>query len=153
MAFGWVVFGAKKFGSMTLYEIIKALEGVALEQPSVKMIVPNDIYDLNGTPNATYGAFGYVQGQHSASGNFITYAFTLFYVDRLDEDKGNQQFVQSTGILTLANILATLAEVYPVSVDSSTFESFTERFSDECAGVMATVSLTAPRPIICATKH
>lgn len=135
---------------MTLYDIIKALEGVALEQPSVKMIVPNDIYDLNSTPNATYGVFGYVQGQHSVDGDFITYAFTLFYVDRLDEDKGNQQFVQSTGILTLANILATLADEFPVNVDSSTFESFTERFSDECAGVMASVAITAPRSVFCA---
>lgn len=135
---------------MTLYDTIQALESIALDQPSVKMIVPNDIYDLNDKAEATYGVFGYVQGQHSANGDFITYSFTLFYVDRLDEDRGNQQYVQSTGILTLSNILATLVEEFPVNLDSSTFESFTERFSDECAGVMANVSITVPRTIICA---
>lgn len=135
---------------MTLYDIIKALEGISIEQPNVKMIVPDNIYDLNDRADAEYGVFGYVQGQHSTNGNFITYAFTLFYVDRLTEDKGNRQHIQSTGIATLSNVLYTLGEEFPVEVVSSTFESFTERFSDECAGVMATVSISAPRPIICA---
>ena len=83
-------------------------------------------------------------------GDFMSYAFTLVYVDRLDEDKGNQQFIQSTGVMTLSNILAMLTEEFPITVASSTFEAFTERFSDECAGMMANVSLTVPRSIFCA---
>lgn len=138
---------------MTLYDIIKALEDIALDQPSIKMIVPDDIFDLNDRGDTVFGVFGYAQGQHTANGNFITYGFTLFYVDRLTEDKGNRQHIQSTGIATLSNVLYTLGEEFPVEVVSSTFDSFTERFSDECAGVMATVSIAAPRPIICATKN
>lgn len=126
------------------------MESVALAQPTVKMIVPNDIYDLNDRADAEYGVFGYIQGQHSMQGDFMTFAFTLVYVDRLDEDKGNQQFVQSTGVMTLSNILAMLTEEFPITVSSSTFEAFTERFSDECAGMMANVSLTVPRSIFCA---
>lgn len=137
---------------MTLYDIIKALEGIAKTQPTVQMIVPNDIYDLNDRADARYGVFGWTQGQHATNGDMMTYAFTLFYVDRLDESRDSREFVQSTGITTLANILAEFAEVYPVDVASSTFDTFTERFSDECAGVMASVSITAPRPIICANK-
>lgn len=135
---------------MTLYDVIQAMESVALAQPTVKMIVPNDIYDLNDRAEAEYGVFGYIQGQHSMQGDFMTYAFTLVYVDRLDEDKGNQQFIQSTGVMTLSNILAMLTEELPITVASSTFEAFTERFSDECAGMMANVSLTVPRSIFCA---
>lgn len=128
------------------------MESIALAQPSVKMIVPNDIYDLNNKADAQYGVFGYVQGQHSMSGDFMNYGFTLFYVDRLTEDRGNLQFVQSAGVSTLSNILAILTEEFPVEVDSSTFDVFTERFSDECAGVMATVSIRAPRSFICGEK-
>lgn len=129
------------------------MESVALCQPSVKMIVPNDIYDLNAKANAQYGVFGYVQGQHSMSGDFMTYGFTLFFVDRLTEDRGNLQFVQSAGVSTLSNILAILTEEFPVEVDSSTFDVFTERFSDECAGVMATVQIRAPRTFVCGEKN
>lgn len=135
---------------MTLYDVIQAMESVALAQPTVKMIVPNDIYDLNDRADAEYGVFGYIQGQHSMQGDFMSYAFTLVYVDRLDEDKGNQQFIQSTGVMTLSNILAMLTEEFPITVANSTFEAFTERFSDECAGMMANVSLTVPRSIFCA---
>lgn len=128
------------------------MESIALGQPCVKMIVPNDIYDLNNKADAQYGVFGYVQGQHSMNGEFMTYGFTLFYVDRLTEDKSNLQFVQSAGVSTLTNILATLADEFPVEVESSTFDVFTERFSDECAGVMATVSIRAPRSFVCGEK-
>lgn len=137
---------------MTLYDIIQALESIALAQPSVKMIVPNDIYDLNNREDAQYGVFGYVQGQHSMSGDFMTYGFTLFYVDRLTEDRANLQHVQSAGVSILANILATLTDEFPVEIESSTFDVFTERFSDECAGVMATVAIQAPRMFICGEK-
>lgn len=137
---------------MTLYDIIQALESIAQGQPSVKMIVPNDIYDLNDKADAQYGVFGYVQGQHTMSGDFMTYGFTLFYVDRLAEDRSNLQFVQSAGVSTLSNILAILTDEFPVQVESSTFDVFTERFSDECAGVMATVSIRAPRSFVCGEK-
>lgn len=137
---------------MTLYDIIKAIENIALAQPSVKMIVANDIYDLNDKADAQYGVFGYVQGQHAMSDNAMTFGFTLFYVDRLTEDRSNLQFVQSAGVSTLANILATLTDEFPVEVESSTFDVFTERFSDECAGVMATVSLRTPRDFTCGEK-
>lgn len=135
---------------MTLYDIIQAFEAIALAQPTVQMVVPDDIYSLNDNPEAKYGVFGYTQGQHSASGDWMNYAFTLFYIDRLTETADNKVFVQSVGIDTIANILATLAEEFPVEVASSTFECFTERFSDECAGVMASVTITAPRHVICA---
>ena len=77
---------------MTLLELIKAMEVVASHQPSINMVVENDIFRLNNKADAKYGVFAFVQGQHSTSidSNVITYAFTLFYVDRLKNDRSNQ---------------------------------------------------------------
>jgi hypothetical protein len=130
---------------MTLLETIKAIEGVAKAQPSVRMVVPNDIFRLNATPSAQYGVFGWTQGQHEASldSTLIRFRFTFFYVDRLTEDKGNEVEVQSTGVQTLDTVIRTLADMGIVA-DDYTFQTFNQRFLDECAGVFCSVRLTVP---------
>lgn len=139
---------------MTLYDIIQAIESIADEQPTVKSIVRDSISELNDHPDWNYGAFGWVQGQHSAVGDgFIRYAFTLVYADRMNEDFSNTAFIQSTGVQVLSNILYTLADEFPVQVaDGVTFEVFGRRFSDVCAGVFANVGIIVPRTTICAVN-
>ena len=62
---------------MTLQQVIKAFEMVASQQPSVNMIVQNDIFRLNSKSDARYGVFGWTQGQHSSSADssFFTFSF------------------------------------------------------------------------------
>lgn len=126
---------------MTLLETIRAIERVAARQPAVKMIVENDVFKLNACKDALYGAFAFVQGTHSGSVDdaLVVYNFSLFYVDRLTADRGNQIEVQSVGIETLTNILRELDEV--MVVGTYTFQPFNQRFSDDCAGVYCSVSL------------
>ena len=95
---------------MTLQELIVKLEGVASTQPSLQMIVRNDVFRLNALPDARYGVFAWTQGEHAtgAEDSLFRYRLTLFYVDRLTFDKGNEVEVQSVGIETLENILLTL---------------------------------------------
>lgn len=136
---------------MTLKDIVTLLEGAAQAQPAVGTVVQNDVFRLNTLPSVRYAAFAWVQGQHTASidGRFITFRFSLFYVDRLTEDLGNQVEVQSVGIEVLQNILRTLQEE-GVDVDQPTFQPFNQRFADECAGVYTTVGLTVPVAWSCA---
>ena len=131
---------------MTLLELIKTMELVASHQPSIKMVVENDIFRLNAKADARYGVFAFVQGQHSASidSNAITYAFTLFYVDRLKDDKSNQIEIQSVGIQTLDNIIRKLDDLGIYSETSYSFQVFNQRFIDECAGVFCNVNLSVP---------
>ena len=131
---------------MTLLELIKAMEVVASKQPSVKMVVENDIFRLNALADARYGVFAFVQGQHSTSvdSNLVTYAFTLFYVDRLKDDKSNQIEIQSVGIQTLDNIIRKLDDLGIYSETSYSFQAFNQRFIDECAGVFCNVNLSVP---------
>ena len=136
---------------MTLSEIIRTMEAVASNQPSIKMVVENDIFRLNARADAKYGVFAFVQQQHTTSieSNIITYAFTLFYVDRLKNDRSNQIEIQSVGIQTLDNIIRALDDlgIYPDQTYS--FQVFNQRFLDECAGVFCNVVLSVPIGSVC----
>ena len=136
---------------MTLLELIKTMEVVASHQPSINMVVENDIFRLNNKADAKYGVFAFVQGQHSTSidSNVITYAFTLFYVDRLKNDRSNQIEIQSVGIQTLDNIIRQLDELGIYSEQQYSFQVFNQRFLDECAGVFCRVILETAKDQVC----
>ena len=136
---------------MTLLELIRTIERVASHQPSIKMVVENDIFRLNNKADARYGVFAFVQGQHSTSADssYITYAFTLYYVDRLKNDRSNQIEIQSTGIQTLDNIIRHLDELGIYNDSTYTFQVFNQRFMDECAGVFCNVNLSVPVGSVC----
>lgn len=139
---------------MTLSEITRLIEMVASHQPSVNMIVRNDIFRLNGKSDAKYGVFAWVQGRHSSSidSSMISFEFTLYYVDRLTHDLSNQIEVQSVGITTLDNVLGQLSEL-GVYVDSYTFQTFNQRFFDECSGVFTNVTLNVPKNAVCGESY
>ena len=134
---------------MTLAQLIAKMEAVALAQPSVETVVSNDVFRLNGMPDVRYGVFAYTQGQHRANldRDTMTYTFSLFYVDRLTEDAGNEVEVQSTGVSTLANIIRTLADDF--GVYEWTVDTFNQRFKDLCAGAFASVAIEIPIDYTC----
>ena len=137
---------------MTLYELVKHIERVAASQPTINLIIEDDIDKLNTLADAEYGVFAYVMGQHSANADndFITYAFTLYYIDRLTEDDGNLLEVESVGVQTLDNILRTLqSEHHDIRIADYSFQPFLHSFADECAGVYATVNIRALRASMC----
>ena len=139
---------------MTLLETIRIIENVAIAQPSVKTIVENDIFKLNEHPEAKYGVFAFVQGQHGGSvdSDLFTYRFSFFYVDRLLSDKSNQIEVQSVGVETINNILQMLSEL-GIESGSYTIQPFNHRFVDECAGVFCTVELETVRGSSCSDNN
>ena len=137
---------------MTLLELIKTIEIVALRQPSVKMVVENDVFRLNNKADARYGVFAFVQGLHNTSidSSVISYTFTFFYVDRLKNDRSNQIEIQSVGIQTLDNIIRRLDDLGVYSEPGYSFQVFNQRFLDECAGVFTNVTLSVPVGSTCA---
>lgn len=127
------------------------MERAASEQPAVRTIVRNDIFRLNQKPKAKYGVFGWTQGQHKASiaSNFTTYNFTLFYVDKLLNDKSNEVEIQSMGCQVLDAVLRRLEE-QGIYVGDYTIQPFNQRFTDDCAGVYASVAMDVLTRSICA---
>ena len=131
---------------MTLVEVIKVIEVIASRQPSIRMIIENDVFKINERADARYGIFAWTQGQHTSriDSNSVDYSFTFFYVDRLKNDKSNQIEIQSVGTETLNNILLTLDDI-GIDIDQTfTFQVFNQRFNDECAGVYVSVILSVP---------
>ena len=135
---------------MTLLDIISKIEAVAISQPQVNEIVPNDVYALNERASALYGVFAWTQGQHVLNiyGDVTVYTFNLFYIDRLTADQKNKTEVQSVGIQVLSNVLRSF-EDDRVAVGEARFQTFTEKFADECAGVYCTVTLSVPNDTNC----
>ena len=127
---------------------------VATSQPAVQMLVRSDVFRINNAPSLRYGVFAWTQGQHTGevSTGLNTFSFTLFYVDRLTEDGNNQVEVQSVGCEVIGNILRTL-EDYDIEVAPSyTMQPFSQRFTDNCAGVFCNVRLTAPAVSLCGER-
>lgn len=132
---------------MTLAKLIEGIKAVAMSQPAVKMIVDNDIFKLNAIPDAKYGVFSFVQGNHRSGEDEDTYRFTFYFVDRLVEDGSNEIEVQSVAKSTLDNIMRTLSDQMGVEVWEVT--PFTQRFSDMCAGAFCTAVLDVPVDYTC----
>ena len=135
---------------MTLKEITRTIEATALNQPSINMVVRNDIFRLNATQDARYGVFGWTQQQHTEEmdTDLITYNFTFFYVDRLTEDRSNEVEIQSVGIQTLSNIIRALQEK-GIYAEMWQYQTFNQRFHDECAGVYTNVALQVNVNYVC----
>ena len=138
---------------MTLSQLIRLFEGIAQQQPSINMIVQQDVFRLNSAPSLKYGVFAWTQGQHTGNINGMSaYSFSLFYVDRLKEDLSNQIEIQSVGCETLGNILRMLDE-HDVEVSSYTIQTFNQKFTDECAGVFCNVTLSVLPTTGCAETY
>ena len=139
---------------MNLLQVIQAIEKTAADQPAVNSIVRNDVYRLNACPSVKYGVFAWLQNEHTSSeeSSLLSFNFTFFYVDRLQEDKRNEVEIQSQGIEALENILRRLSDlgIFP---GSYSFRTFNERFSDECAGVFCTVTLDVVKDTLCAEYY
>lgn len=139
---------------MNLLQTIRIIEKTAALQPNVRTLVRNDVFRLNACPDVDYGVVAWLQGEHSTEdgSQLITYNFTLFYVDRLTADKGNELEIQSQGIEALSNIIDSLPalDIFP---ESYSFRPFNQRFVDECAGVFCTVSLQAAKDSLCAEAY
>lgn len=137
---------------MTLYDTIRTIKAVALQQPAVASVVDNDVFRLNAMPDARYGVFAWTQGAHTIGEDLQTFAFTFFYVDRLTEDLSNEVEIQSVGIQVLTNIITALQDLGIFTAAEWTAQTFNQRFADECAGVFASVRLEVPQDLICAEE-
>lgn len=136
---------------MTLYELIHTIKDIALQQPNVRSFIEGNIYEsLNANPSVEYDCVIATQGTHSTSGEFNNFTLNLFYVSRLESDlEDNRLQIQSIGIEVLNNILKVLEELYDIEYNNLTFNTFTERFSDETAGVYCTVTIITEKEIYC----
>lgn len=137
---------------MTLINVIEAIEASMKKQPAIHTICRENIYKLDARSDIDYGVGAWVQGTHSYIGNGLRqYKFTLYYVDRLTFDKSNEQEVESVGMDIIDNIVRALPDSWEIG--SYNYVPFGYKFTDECAGVWADITLTIPIDWTCPSVY
>ena len=130
---------------MNFYNIVQNILNTSSRHKNVKEVSEGDIYNYLNSGEHKYPCIFLTVGEVTDSEMSRNVNCTLFYVDRLVSDQSNRTAVQSLGITTLGDILDTI-EGDVVSVNYTTF---TEKFTDLCAGVFATADITYPMDEIC----
>lgn len=129
---------------MPLKNIVEDIINIAKNQPNIGYVGYGDVYQLNSVPNIDYSVFFVTQQNHSLENDIMTYNLTLFYIDRLLNDESNMLQIHSQGILEINNIVNLFNEISDDEIDLSVnYTTFTHRFTDNCAGVFATVKITS----------
>lgn len=140
---------------MTLLQIVDNLERIALTQPNIRTAGEGNIYDkMNTNPSVKYGVFFITQNTHIEYEESDRYGFTLFYVDRLEDDmESNRLRIQSHGKQVLGNIITMFCNEFDIDFPEITYTPFTEKFVDLTAGVYATISFNIYKNSICADEE
>ena len=140
---------------MTLYKVIDTIKMLSLKHPNVNSAYEGNIYDImNANSQQKYASVVLTQQSHSQDENYDHYNFNIFYVDRLVDDmESNRVQIQSTGKSILSNIIKAFCEEFDAECENITFNTFTERFADECAGAYATITIDMLKDIYCTEKY
>lgn len=136
---------------MTLFDIIRNLQAIAAQEPSVRSVSDGDIYDaLNAAIDIKYGVFHITQDTHTTNGDLDVWGLNLFYIDRLLDNGENRLSIQSAGITILENVLKRFADTFGAEyLNNIVYTPFTQRFKDNCAGVFCKISISTVMDNLC----
>ena len=136
---------------MTLKNVVNIIKAVSLEQPTVNQFDEGSVYDINSNPSNKYANIVLTQREHTETENTYIFNFIIFYVDRLvDNLESNRLDIQSAGINVLSNVFNTLEQEYEFEYIEKRYTTFTQRFTDECAGVYCNVRIEVYKDQMCA---
>ena len=130
-----------------LYSLITAIKKIAQALPDVNTVVLSNVFELNSNPAIDYSVFAIVQDVHRQDDDYYYYSFFLYYIDRLLNDKSNVIQIHSHGINLISTVISKIEQLGLIvnhDVVQTTYQTFTQRFSDECAGVFARVEIMVP---------
>lgn len=140
---------------MTLGKIIDTLKMIALKHPNVNSAYEGNIYDiLNSKPDNKYASVVITQQSHTTDEIYDHYGFVIFYVDRLVDDmEENRVQIQSIGKSMLGNIITAFCNEFEAECDNIIYQPFTQRFTDETAGVYCTITIDIIKDAYCAERY
>lgn len=133
---------------MTIERLLYEIGSVGIRNRVINYAAAgSSIYELNGLSVKDYPIlFASPTGQHEVRTNTTDYSITLYYLDRLLNDSGNDVQVFSTAVEQLKLILRMIGDVEGVVDVSETYsiQNFidTEAMNDRVAGAYATVTVT-----------
>ena len=132
--------------NITLSKMIDVISAIGSGEKNINTVIQNDIYELDGIPNAKYNVFGITQNSHREDDQFIYYNFYLYYINRVNNDgRQNEILNQSTGIQVLRNIIRKTCGYLDIEVSEDiVYYPFIQKFADVCSGVYADVTFAVP---------
>ena len=137
---------------MTLYQVIKQLQRIALAQHNVRTVGEGDLYrDLSSDPSIKYDVLYITQNQHQSEETVDRYSFNLFFISRQeDTEAGNALQLQSIGKEVIENVVRIFCDEYFAEVYGTIYwQPFVQRFADLTAGIYAIITLEVPKDNIC----
>lgn len=137
---------------MTLFQVIRSLQTIALANPYIENAGDGSIYDyMNANPSIKYGVFFVSQTTHREDDYFDWFGFNLFVIDRLvDNLESNRLEIQSIAKEVLSNTIKTFVKKFlGVTHGEIRYTPFTQRFADLCAGQYCNIEFKIPKVIIC----
>lgn len=134
-----------------LKKLVYSIVNAAFAEPLVESIVYGDVYRLNQLPHIKYGVVTIEPLLTTQGENLLDWRFRLVYTDRLTNSKNNTLDVQSTGIDILHDVVTALGEL-DLGIETATYQTYTQRFKDECAGAYVELTVQAPRNFTCVAR-
>lgn len=126
----------------------KTIEAISREAINEKLInyaaAGNDVYSLNGQNIDAYPVlFTCPAGIHTVKENTTIYSLTLFFIDRLLEDRSNDIDIYSNSIEVLKNLILKIGNIEGILgvEDGYTIQNFEtdEKMNDRCGGSFASI--------------
>lgn len=137
---------------MTLLQVIRQLERIALTQHNVRYAADGDIFkDLNSNQSVKYDVVYLTQNQHQSEGEFDRYNLNIFYISRLENmDGDNTLQIQSIGKEVIENMVKIFCDQFDADVYGTTYwQAFKQKFADETAGIYCIIVLEVPKDSVC----
>jgi hypothetical protein len=127
---------------MNYKNLLEEIRYLSVNHNLVESFVEGDnVYEINSTDNV-YPVVYLTSKPHQLGHPTSIFNFYIYYVDRLTHSRDNRLDIQSAGIRVINDTVLGIIDLentdvtYPI-----TLTSFTEKFSDECSGVYAEVSI------------
>lgn len=129
---------------MNIREFSNAVGLIALNYPTVQEYSEGDIYNyLNTGDGHKYPCiFLTIESVEEGELNSQTLTGSLFYVDRLLNDSSNRLMVQTAAISTLKILTGKINDNISGEMEVVSYQPFTEKFADWCAGAFCEFSFT-----------
>lgn len=128
---------------MNIREFSNAVGLIALNYPTVQEYSEGDIYNYLNTGEHKYPCiFLTIESVEEGELNSQTLTGSLFYVDRLLNDSSNRLMVQTAAISTLKILTGKINDNISGEMEVVSYQPFTEKFADWCAGAFCEFSFT-----------
>ena len=128
---------------MNIREFSNAVGLISLNYPTVQEYNEGDIYNYLNTGNHLYPCiFLTIESVEEGEGDSQTLTGSLFYVDRLLNDSSNRLMVQTAAISTLKILTGKINDNISGEMEVVSYQPFTEKFADWCAGAFCEFSFT-----------